>query len=392
MVLGAYVAVACLPLVAGGAVTTRAASATSTPRAAAPRDVASWSGRALYGSLWTEPIPANAPVRPESGRWIDALYKNTAQINVNQGAWTPTIAFADATTPRQRLMMLANAWRLDNVPIPASLQASGDTDAQAIIVDSSTGRAYDFFRLARAPDGSWQAYGGVVFRLGGSGWWDGTYRAHGITGPWAARASGAALGGGLIRPEEVRVGRIDHALAGCAPKYLIGPAIAPASTSDGSGGSAAMPMGTRLQLDPTLDVSKLGLEPGEAMIARALQVYGMYIVESSYVLCIYAQNFSTLGKNPYPASWSTGLSKELIRSMRVVAAPVGVAYDNRVVFGQPYWPCRRSAGYVDAVVKGKRTCLRAGQGCRRSAEREYRRYGLSCRRGKDGVYRLVRRR
>jgi hypothetical protein len=38
--------------------------------------------------------------------------------------------------------------------------------------------------------------------------------------------------------------------------------------------------------------------------------------------------------------------------------------------------CR--AGYVHAVIQGEQKCLHAGEFCRRSLDRAYRRYGFRC--------------
>ncbi len=71
------------------------------------------------------------------------------------------------------------------------------------------------------------------------------------------------------------------------------------------------------------------------MIARALQTYGAYIVDSSSAFACYAQNTSTMGSNPYPSSWSNGISKSLIQRLRVVQPPAAPTYDDRTTFCQP---------------------------------------------------------
>ncbi len=96
-----------------------------------------------------------------------------------------------------------------------------------------------------------------------------------------------------------------------------------------------MPMGSRLQLDPSLDVSTLGLEPGEEIVARALQTYGAYIVDSSSSMACYAQS-TALGGISYPASWASGIRRDLVLRMRIVAPPPTPAYDTRATFGQPH--------------------------------------------------------
>lgn len=292
------------------------------------------------GSWWAASSPWNTPVgqtgtHPSSGQWIQALYNASGGVNVNQGSWCPTVYYTDASTPRQRVQ-LDNGWSMDDVPIPPNVKPSGDSDAHLCIRDNARGREYNFFAWRGTP-GAWGAHAGVVFRTDGSGWWDGTYSAGGLSGPWAARASGASLGGGLIRISEAQAGVIPHALSCCAPKGVIGPAGTVARTSDGSGGSSAMPMGSRLQLDPTVDIATLGLQPGEEMIARALQTYGAYVTDSSSVLAFYAENFTVHGStNPYPASWSNGLSRSLIQRLRVTNPPATPVFDNRATFGQPH--------------------------------------------------------
>jgi hypothetical protein len=289
-------------------------------------------------SPWNTPIAADAQVVPQSDAWIDALYASSGNININQGAWTPGVFWADESAPHEDFVPSSDGWHFEDVPIPAGLQPSGDSDAHAVIIDIPRARAYDFFGLKGGP-GQWSSHANVIFRLDGSGWYDGSYSAGGVTGPWGARATSAALGGGLIRPEDVAANVIPHALSCASDKYVNGPPVSPATTGDGLGGSGAMPMGSRLQLDPSLDIGALGLEPGEEMIAEALQAYGCYIVDSTFgVLVIYAQNFESSldGVNPYPGSWAGGMSRELIKLMRIVEPPPPPEYDNRDTFGQPY--------------------------------------------------------
>jgi hypothetical protein len=309
---------------------------TTTPTTTTPT-TPTQSGTYFAGSSpWNTPI-GSASVRARSAEWMSALYGTIGGINVNQGGWTPGVFYADGSAAR-KTVILANGWRMDDVPIPSNLAPSGDNDAHAVIVDTARGRAYDFFGLVRSstsPSG-WAASAGVVFRLGGSGFWNGDL------GPWGARASSAALLGGLILKSDVEAGAIAHALACAAPKQLIEnglDGISPVTTGDGSGPAGSMPMGSRLQLDPSLDLSKLPLEAGEVLLARALQQYGCYVVDSTgNGLVLYAQNFKFLpgGVNPYPSSWSNGISKELVRFMRVVEPPSRPTYDDRNVFGQPH--------------------------------------------------------
>ena len=48
--------------------------------------------------------------------------------------------------------------------------------------------------------------------------------------------------------------------------------------------------------------------------------------------------------------------------------------------------CR--SGDRHAIIGGEHKCLHTGQFCSRSYERQYRRYGFTCKPGSDGRYRL----
>jgi hypothetical protein len=194
--------------------------------------------------------------------------------------------------------------------MPTNATQSPDTDGHLMIVDDSTGCEYDFFAAKKATDGSWSAYGTATFK-------NGMYASH---SPWAVRASGVALGAGLIRASEVQAGVIPHALAIALPNTDSSTYVSPATHSDGRT-AGGIPMGARLQLNPSFDISTLPAD--QRVIAKALQTYGAYVVETSGAVALYAQNTISTGSYRYPTSWSSGLTSgsTLLRNMRVVSAP-----------------------------------------------------------------------
>ena len=86
-----------------------------------------------------------------------------------------------------------------------------------------------------------------------------------------------------MRVDEIRDGVIKHALVMQTNNVCADVFRPPALKTDGdSTRRDCIPEGARLQLDPTLDLDTLkGLRPAERTVARALQVYGAYLVDRS---------------------------------------------------------------------------------------------------------------
>jgi hypothetical protein len=100
--------------------------------------------------------------------------------------------------------------------------------------------------------------------------------------------------------------------------------VLPATSSDGqSSGADTIPEGARLQLDPSLDLSTLGLQPWQRTIARALQQYGMFVGDTGDTVGLSAVNPLSLPANSYP--WgnadAASLPTSLLSHMRVLTLP-----------------------------------------------------------------------
>ncbi len=186
--------------------------------------------------------------------------------------------------------------------------------------------------------GHWVPRGEGVLRLGGSGVWNNNL------GPWLGRSSGFADGFGVVRKAELDSGVIHHALAVAWPKDHIaapgtaGAVVPPAVTTDGTCTTTCAPMGSRLQLDPTLtdaDLTAMGIPSYYLPLARALQQYGAYIGESSSWMTIYGESWNNDGPVSWPSGWSPA-SHGLMSHLRIVGPPPAPALDDRTVFGEPH--------------------------------------------------------
>src|SRR6185312_2063860 len=76
---------------------------------------------------------------------------------------------------------------------------------------------------------------------------------------------------------ELQTGKIDHALGFSAHYTCAATFRYPAIKTDGRHASPCIPEGTRVQLDPSINVDAIpGITPGERTVAHALQTYGAY--------------------------------------------------------------------------------------------------------------------
>ena len=120
------------------------------------------------------------------------------------------------------------------------------------------------------PDGSWEKSWGTTTPLDGSGVPE-TFRT----------GSGISHLAGVVRVSEIAAGLIPHALVFSTNNTCPGEFREPATKTDGTSDRPdCIPEGARIQLAPSLDVAALQLSPAEAAIARALQKYGAYAVDT----------------------------------------------------------------------------------------------------------------
>jgi hypothetical protein len=127
--------------------------------------------------------------------------------------------------------------------------------------------------------GQWQACTGGSLSTSSDGVFPASY---GIS------SSGLAALGGQLTPDELRSGYIDHVIGLALPQT--NGFISPATQSAGAVPGAPA-LGTRLRLDPAVNINSLGLNASGLAIARAAQTYG-------FVVWNTASTVSILGNNP----------------------------------------------------------------------------------------------
>lgn len=217
------------------------------------------------------------------------------------------------TIPDERALC-GDGWSVDSLLIPPGEDPHPEFDGWFTVLNRQQGLAYDLWRARRSQDGRSFSY--QFMRI-----WD--LNGPGFLAPnrVSARGSGLPFLGGLITPEEIAAGRIDHALAISVPAPSTGNYVQPASATDGIGRVTSLPEGARLRLKPSVTLRSIqrrftdlrcnnilyGTRDGTrrdkcrkfrfqganqkaaGALMRALRQYGAIVVDRSRVPTLYAQ-------------------------------------------------------------------------------------------------------
>jgi hypothetical protein len=284
------------------------------------------TGKAKFfaaNSLWNTPIADNAQLAGNSDAIASKLDNSGFGFQLNQSSWGVNVAYAPAGTPRHSVTN--GDWTMTNVPITADSYGTKDSDSHLVIIDEELGKVWNFMGANNLPNDHHATAMGV-FDLNGSGWWD---PSAGGGGPWTGRSSNASYLGGLILPEELKAGAIHHALAvGIDVSLMSDSPAKPALTTDANGVPGGVPNGSRLQLDPNLNLDTLGLGPEARIIAEALQEYGAFVTERTSGFALYFQSGQNQGKDLYAGMNFSGLDESLHDHWRVIAPESPNNYDS----------------------------------------------------------------
>lgn len=276
-------------------------------------------------SPWNTKIPPTAIWRGPSDPRTETIRRNYGGGSHYDGSpenfqwamnlWDYTIAtwYASNSDPWVTINQGGQSWQ---VRCPANAVPSSGTDRHMCIIDPDGLHSHDMWGAQRSGN-TINAWSYVKTRLDGMGWRmveehlespsnpRGLNTANASAGGGGPRAVSAGSLGGLIRKADLDAGVIAHALAFAIPRRWcngrFGVRVYPAnwiSQGDGDDSSGtwepftgAIRYSDRFGLDKNVNVNTLGLSPHWTMIARALQEYGMYMVDvaGENTPCLYAE-------------------------------------------------------------------------------------------------------
>lgn len=318
-------------------------------------------------SLWNQKIPANPAIHEKTvpmNRLLSAVATSDNGATLTYKQWTVPVYQATADTRLQDVPLLIdwtpkNNMVLKNVPVapymtpdigrgglldalnPADFAELQLGDAHIAIIDAAQENIYELWQ-ARWEDDQLVASWGNKISLNSNGIY-----SCGLS----SRGSGASLTPGLIWPQELEAGEINHKIFFAFNVNNNGGPVAPFSESDGDhspeeaiqafhdlGGQDdnvyPIPEGTIFQLDPSLDLENFVVEDTinggerplnryEKVIAKALQEYGMVNIDNAGTLTLYAVAPQSFHEDPYPALFGTdseyiSIPAELFARMRAL--------------------------------------------------------------------------
>lgn len=252
-------------------------------------------------SFWNQPIPDSVEFDAKSDYYISLLKKDHSKQNfgINLYNYTIPIYQVDSLVPLRKVgnqpgVKFRHSPDFDKfgVPIPSEFKPSPGDDQHATIIDWNRKLAWDMFKVEQDSAGNWLSYTGVLVPLDGSGVFNSSdfpvkddESIH-YYGP--SRAAGVPSFAGTIMYDEVLAGEINHKLS-CALRFVaLKEYVFPAIWTDGNF-KGGVPEGSVIQLDPKLDLSQFNLLPGEIVVAKALQKYGMVVVDFAAGNVLYGE-------------------------------------------------------------------------------------------------------
>ena len=294
-----------------------------TPAADASASASTSSADRTDARFFADSSPWNTrvdtlPTDPQSGRMIGLAAQRvgvvetggvlrTQEISVddplyiNTEAWTtPVVSGGVPTSVVCRQIVCGDGDDEITLDIPDDVDPDPRYDGWFTVFDAAHHVAYDLWRARREDDGSISYHYMKKWDLDGPGF--------GAPQEVSARGSGLPLFAGLIRPDELENGLIDHALAISLPGPAAGSFVSPASSTDGNGDASSIPEGARIRLkadaiiaparDPrTGELIKMTAQQrrmADAIVA-ALRTYGAIVVDRATVPTLYAQRDVTSG-------------------------------------------------------------------------------------------------
>lgn len=245
-------------------------------------------------SLWNTDI-SSAPVDPNSST-IMSNWVGSVNLHPDWGT-DPTYGIpyviVNGSQPLVNVHLGAYPDESDPgpMPVPANAPIEGGTsstgDRHVLVLNNGNCFLYELYNASPNSDGSWNADSTAVWDLPGN-----EQRPYTWT---SADAAGLPIFPGLVRYDEVAAGEIQHAFRFTLPNTTAAftpPASHWAATTSNS---SAPPMGMRLRLKSSYDIS--GFSAQMQVILTAMKKYGLILADNGSALFVTGVSDSRWGSD-----------------------------------------------------------------------------------------------
>jgi hypothetical protein len=224
-------------------------------------------------NAWNEDV-SGLPVDPNSATYIASINSTRQFVHPDFGS-DPTYGIPYTVVPgSQPLVPITfTAYGSESdpgpYPIPDNAPVEAGSDKHVLVLDFGNCHLYEMFNSVKNAGAGWSCDSGAVFDLYSDALRPDTWTS--------ADAAGLPILPGLVRYDEVQSGVITHALRFTVAQTQNG-FIHPATHEAGSANTSLPPMGLRLRLKASFDLSPFH---GESLvILTALKKYGMIVADN----------------------------------------------------------------------------------------------------------------
>jgi len=261
-------------------------------------------------SLWNTDI-SSAPVDPNSSTII-SNWVGTVNLHPDWGT-DPTYGIPYVVVNGGQSLVNINLGAYPDesdpgpMPVPPTAPVEGGSsstgDRHVLVLNNANCFLYELYNASPNSDGSWNADSTAVWDLLGN-----EQRPYTWT---SADAAGLPIFPGLVRYDEVAAGKIQHAFRFTLPKTSAAftpPASHWAATSSDP---TAPPMGMRLRLKSSYDIS--GFSAQMQVILTAMQHYGLILADNGSSLFVTGVSDSRWGSDLDSLKTVPGSAFELVQ-------------------------------------------------------------------------------
>lgn len=244
-------------------------------------------------SEWTTPIPPGATFHADER----VAMLQMVELGIQHEHWTISVAYAEENDAEEEVEVkyvpgTGDPFTTYTVTLkwPVGTEPNGWDNGEDghLVVVQPDGTVHDFWHGRwDAVAGRWTFASHMHYPLGTTRGWRIRYEDRWLDGVRPCRAVDVSLLGGLIRAGEITAGVIPHALAMAVPSPMLGrylPRVYPADPIAGfwdgrSDSTGPIVYSDRFAIPPDVDVNAIARNAGEAIILKAAQDYGVYIVD-----------------------------------------------------------------------------------------------------------------